>query len=81
MIISPANWKDANLQFLYSPDNANFYPLHLEGRRWEVLCEPNTVIKLGLHGWPTYSFFKFVSCTGGSPVVQPEDCWFQMLGN
>jgi len=81
LIISPAAWTKANLTFLYSPDNANFYPLHLEERRWEVTCPANAVIKLALQDWPTFSFFKFVSSVGGSEVPQQQDCWFQIIGD
>lgn len=81
LIITPAAWTKANLQFLYSPDNANFYPLHMENHRWEMVCPPNAVVKLALEGWPTFSFFKFVSATGGSEIPQQQDGWFQVIGD
>ena len=82
MIITPAAWTaPANLRFLYSPDNANFYPLCLENHVWEVQCLPNSAIKLSMRDWPTYSFFKFMSSFGGSEIPQLEERVFQMIGD
>ena len=82
IIITPAAWTaPANLRILFSPDNANFYPLCMENHIWEAVCLPNSAIRLGAREWPTYSFFKFVSSSGGSEVPQQEDRWFQMVGD
>jgi len=82
VIITPANWTTpANVRMLYSPDNANFYPLYTANRRWEMLCIPNSAIKMIMTDWPTYSFFKFESFFGDRPIVQTEERWFQVVAS
>lgn len=82
VIIAPADWTaPANVRMLYSPDNANFYPLYTANRRWEMLCVPGAAIKLLLTDWPTYSYIKFESYFVDRYVLQTEDRWFQVIAS
>jgi len=82
VIITPANWTaPANIRMLYSPDNANFYPVYTANRRWEMLCIPNSAVKLIMTDWPTYSFIKFESYFVDHPIIQTEERWFQTIAS
>ena len=82
VILTPADWTTpANVRMLYSCDNANFYPLYIANKRWEMLCIPGSAIKLIMTDWPTGSFIKFESIFGDDYITQTEDRWFQIVAS
>jgi hypothetical protein len=79
MIIMPAQWNPANIGFLVSVDNTNFYDL-VDARGAEILLPvvPSAAIMIDPSFTQAALQIQIRSGQGRLPVIQDADCVFTL---